>query len=77
MTGAAHLANSSAVSLRGRNERPWIHCTPTEKVYLFHLCFVQICETCAGLVMQEASDALIKLQAVTLFRPIRSLHCSW
>ena len=29
------------------------------------------------IVMQEASDALSKLQTVTLFRPIRSLQCSW
>ena len=29
------------------------------------------------LVMQEASDALSKLQTVTLFRPIRSLQCNW
>ena len=27
--------------------------------------------------MQEASDALSKLQTATLFRPIRSLQCSW
>ena len=44
------------------------------KIYLrnfvklnFHLC----------IVMQEARDALSKLQTVTLFRPIRSLQCSW
>ena len=30
-----------------------------------------------SIVMQEASDALNKLQTVTLFRPIRSLQCSW
>ena len=35
-----------------------------------HLAF-----TC--IVMQEARDALSKLQTVTLFRPIRSLQCSW
>ena len=29
------------------------------------------------LLMQEASDTLSKLQTVTLFRPIRSLQCSW
>ena len=29
------------------------------------------------IIMQEASDALSKLQTVTLFRPIRSLQCSW
>ena len=29
------------------------------------------------IVMQEASDALSKLQTVTLFRPIRSFQCSW
>ena len=29
------------------------------------------------IVMQEASDALSKLQTVTLFQPIRSLQCSW
>ena len=30
--------------------------------------------TLFSIVMQEASDALSKLQTVTLFRPIRSLH---
>ena len=29
------------------------------------------------LLMQEASDAHSELQTVTLFRPIRSLQCSW
>ena len=29
------------------------------------------------IVMQEASDALSKLQTVTLLRHIRSLQCSW
>ena len=28
-------------------------------------------------VMQEANDALIKLQTVTLSQSIRSLQCSW
>ena len=28
-------------------------------------------------LMQEARDALSKLQTVNLFRPIRSLQCSW
>ena len=29
------------------------------------------------MVMQKGSDALSKLQTVALFRPIRSLQCSW
>ena len=35
------------------------------------------CHKVLHVLMQEASDALVKLQTVTLFRPIRSLQCSW
>ena len=38
---------------------------------------VVIAQGLTCIVMQEARDALSKLQTVTLFRPIRSLQCSW
>ena len=37
----------------------------------------QIKKGLTWIVMQEVSDALIKLQTVTLFRPIWSFQCSW
>ena len=65
---------SSLIGFKHLFENFFLHINLCSKLCLEKSCFFKL-HVLTCIVMQEASDALSKLQTVTLFRPISSLQC--